>query len=407
MVLKMMRFELKKIFCKPVNRAAFLLLILLLVVISMLAVNRVSYVDENGNSFSGLHGAKQLREVKKQWEGYITEERLAEALRKNTAVNASSQARSEDIHEQDKAYAKTQGFSALIDMICSGFSDFRDYDPLKANHVKPEDLKGFYEKRISRLKVWLDSGEEEFSQAQRNYLITQYESLNTPFYYTYMDGWTAFLQNLPTFLLVIALMMGFFVSGIFSDEFQLKADSIFFSTKLGRGRAVLAKIKAGLLLVTLLYFGFVLAHTLIVLSILGFDGASCPLQLDMWESAHNITIFQAYLLMVFGGYIGALFASILAMLVSAKSRITILAVIVPFVLLCFFPFLSRIITLPHVCSLFPDRLFDIYNTIKDFVLFDIGGSAISVESILIPLYLAASILLLPVLYITYKRVQLK
>lgn len=403
----MLRFELKKIFCKPVNRAAFLLLLLLLAVISMLAINRVSYVDESGNSSSGLLGAKQLREVKKQWAGYVTEERLAEALKENAAVNTSPQARSEDIQEQNKAYSKTQGYSALIELICVSFSDFRDYDPFKVNHVKPEDLKGFYEKRVSLLKTWLASGEEEFSPAQKDYLIRQYESLSTPFYYTYMDGWIALLQNLPTFLLVMALMIGFFISGIFSDEFHLKADSVLFSAKLGRSRAILEKIKAGLLLASILYFGFVLAHTLIVLSVLGFDGASCPLQFKMWRSSHNITLFQAYLLMILGGYIGTLFASVLSMLVSAKSRITILAVIVPFVVLCFFPFLSRIITLPQICALFPDRLFDIYNTIQDFFLFDIGGSVVSVETILIPMYLAASILLLPVLYVTYKRVQPK
>ena len=58
-------------------------------------------------------------------------------------------------------------------------------------------------------------------------MIQKYEDLETPFYYEYMDGWAALLQNISTFILILALVIGFFVSGIFSDEFQAKADSIF------------------------------------------------------------------------------------------------------------------------------------------------------------------------------------
>lgn len=58
-------------------------------------------------------------------------------------------------------------------------------------------------------------------------MIQKYEELKTPFYYEYMDGWAALLQNISTFILLMALVIGFLVSGIFSDEFQSKADSIF------------------------------------------------------------------------------------------------------------------------------------------------------------------------------------
>lgn len=58
-------------------------------------------------------------------------------------------------------------------------------------------------------------------------MIQKYKELKTPFYYEYMDGWAALLQNISTFILMLALVIGFLVSGIFSDEFQTKADSIF------------------------------------------------------------------------------------------------------------------------------------------------------------------------------------
>ena len=53
------------------------------------------------------------------------------------------------------------------------------------------------------------------------------------------------LQNISIFILILALVIGFLVSGIFSDEFQTKADAIFFSARLGRNKGVLSKIVAG------------------------------------------------------------------------------------------------------------------------------------------------------------------
>ena len=39
---------------------------------------------------------------------------------------------------------------------------------------------------------------------------------------------------------------GFICAGIFADDFQTKADAVFFSTKYGRTKAVKTKILAGI-----------------------------------------------------------------------------------------------------------------------------------------------------------------
>lgn len=70
---------------------------------------------------------------------------------------------------------------------------------------------------------------------------------------------------------------------------------------------------------------------------LGADGANCPIQLDLWRSAYNVTFFQAYILIVAGGYVGTLFAAIISMIVSAAFRSTATAVIIPaYLLICLF-----------------------------------------------------------------------
>lgn len=403
--MKMFRFEIKKIFSKPKNKIAVVLLFIVLIITSILTINRVEYVDENGNHSVGILASHHLREARNEWTGYLTEDILRKVLEENAAINRSKEALSDDFVEQDKAYAKKQGIAGIIEVINSAFSGYRDYDYYAINNVSEDEVGTIYERRISTLKNWLDSGGETFTTEEKNFLIQQYENLKTPFYYEYVDGWSALLQNISTFILILALVIGFFVSGIFSDEFQIKADSIFFSSKLGRNKGVLSKIVAGFSIVSAFYILFIFLYTCIVLFVLGADGANCPIQLDLWRSVYNVTFLQAFLLIVLGGYVGTLFASLLAMLVSAITHSTTTAIIVPFIVLCAFPFLSRIMTLPQLCSFFPDQLLEIYIDIKESGFINLGGKVTTIATFIIPLYAIICLVLQPILYNTYKRVE--
>ena len=403
----MLKFEWKKVFSRPKSRIAILIMIAVLIVTSVLTTNRVEYVDENGNHSTGISAARELRAAKNEWAGPLTGDVLQEVIAENDKINHSEEAQSNDIEKQDKAYAEKQGISGILSVISSAFSAYRDFDYFAADNVSSEEVTTLYDRRVSVLKDWLDSGQENYSQQEKDFLIGRYEDLDTPFYYEYTDGWSALLQNISTFILILALIIGFLTAGIFSDEFQTKADSIFFSTRYGRSRAVLSKAGAGFLITTVFYFVFVLLYTVIVLSVLGADGADCPIQLEMWRSVYNITFFEAYLFIAAGGYVGTLLASSLAMLVSARSRSTATATIVPFIVLCALPFLSRIITLPGFCSLFPDQLLEIYVDLKESALIEIGGKVMTTAMLILPVYAAVCVILQPVLYSVYRRTQIR
>lgn len=403
----MLQFEIKKVFSKSINRITVLVMLVVLVITSILTINRVEYVDENGNRTVGMTAARNLREAENEWAGYLTEDVFREVVEKNKAIDQSEEALSKDIQEQNKAYAKKQDISGIVTVINSAFSGYRDYDYYAIDNISENEVKDIYERRITTLKEWLQSGEEQFTDDQKAFLIKQYETLKTPFYYEYTDGWAALLQNSSTFILILALVIGFLVSGIFSDEFQLKADSIFFSTKLGRSKGVLSKMWTGFCMTSVFYAVFVCLYTFIVLLSLGTDGANCPVQFDLWRSVYNITFLQAYLLIVIGGYIGTLFSSVLAMLVSAFTHSTPTAIIVPFIVLCVFPFLSRIITLPGVCSFFPDQLLEIYIDIKESGLVELGGKVMTTATVILPVYAIVCLLLQPALYKVYKGTEIK
>lgn len=270
-----------------------------------------------------------------------------------------------------------------------------------------------YEERIAKLKRELsdsEKGAKNYSKKERDFLIRQYEEFKTPLYYEYAEGWKALLdsQYLPTLMIITIVLIGFLVSGIFSDEFQYKAESVFFAARLGRSKAVAAKVEAGFLTVTLVYWSVMLLFSGIVLCVIGFDGAGCMIQTGTnWESFYNITYLQDWLLSMFGGYIGNLFILLFAMFVSVKSHSTALAVTIPFVLSCAPMFLGRVSMLTNIMNFFPDMLLRISKFLDVLLVCEVGKTVMGIYPFLIGVYLLLSILLLPVLYFNYKKVQIK
>ncbi len=409
----MLLFEVKKVLSKPLNKAALLILAAVLIIGSFLTIRDVKYIDADGNSSTGISAARHLQEEKNQWEGYLTEDVLKSVIQENTAVGTSPEAQSDDIQENNKATAMGQGISDIREMINLAFGEIDNYDYYRINNVSEDEVGSLYEQRIAGLKNYLnrDDVTEAFSEDEKEWLINKYESLDTPLYYEYADGWKALMdsQYLPTLMMITVLIIGFLVSGIFSDEFSWKADSIFFSARLGRGRAVLAKMGAGFLITTVLYWSVVLLFGLIVLAVLGFGGGGCAVQTGVsnWNSIYNTTYFQDYLLSTFGGYIGSLFIVTLAMLVSAKTHSTVFAITIPFILTCVPPFVGRLEAFARIMTLFPDQLLSINKNLEDFSLYHIGGNIFGGVTVIIPLYLILFCLVFPILFIVYRKTQIK
>lgn len=407
----MLRFEIKKVFSKTVNKIALLILVVALLVVSFFAVNSVDYVDENGTSTSGIAAARNLRNDKNQWSGYLTDNVLSEAILKNEEIIASPEYLSKDVKENDKAYAKMQGFSDIRTIINKAFCSFNEYDYYRANSVTSDEVRNLYERRITNLTEWLNSDEikDNFSKDEKEFLITQYNELETPFYYEYSDGWKALLEYAPSIMMLLVLILGFLVSSIFSNEFQLKADSIFFSAKLGRNKAINAKMRAGFLIITAVYWGTMLIYSAVVLGSLGTDGANCMIQTGLggWKSFYNITCLQDYLLTMAGGYLGSLFILTLSMLVSAKTHSTTLAVTVPFILLFIPSFFSGISVLSKGLGLLPDQLLQVSQAVNLFNLYKIGGKVVGAIPIIMILYFILYCILLPMLYSVYQKAEIK
>lgn len=407
----MILYEIKKILSRTGSKVGILVLLITLVVSCYFAVVYTTYVDKEGNEHTGIKSVKNLREEKEEWTGMMTEDYLKEIIRENNEINAVYPYDPNNLVISNMGYSMVQGFEDIKTIINCAFGEFRSYNYLKADSVTEDEVGNLYENRIQNVKTWLSSDEAmyQFSEAEKEYIIGSYETLETPFYYEPIDGWRAALEYVVTIIMITMLVLSFFVSGIFSSEFQMKADSIFFSTKYGRNKGTLSKIAAGLIVITVVYWTMILLYSLVVFSIYGTSGANCVIQISLggWKSLYHMTFIQEYLLVIIGGYVGVVFILLLSMLVSAKTHTSKIAVTIPFIMIFIQSFFGGFPNLKDVLGLLPDQLLQMNMAVSTFVLYEIGGKVVPSVPILMTIYPVLCIVLLPIMYRIYHRTEIK
>ena len=68
----MLWYEIKKVFTRTGGKIALALLAGILIVVSMIAVNFVDWVDENGDSHTGYGAVLRLQKEQSQWAVPVT-----------------------------------------------------------------------------------------------------------------------------------------------------------------------------------------------------------------------------------------------------------------------------------------------------------------------------------------------
>ena len=270
-----------------------IVLLLSLIISCYFAITNITYIDEQGVSHTGIAAARDLRTEKQKWEGTLDEEALQKVLDEYRKINEEYPIRQGDYTANMLHDSKVQGISEIKDMINIGFCEFRDFNYYRIDSVSKDEVGKLYENRVKSLEKWLGSEDAEglFDENEKAFLLERYGQLKAPLYYEDYDGWRSVLHYAQTIVMLVMLVSAFLVSGIFSNEFSWKADSIFFSTKYGRDKGTKAKLTAGLIVVTAIYWLFIALYSIIVLGVLGFGGGNVMIQTGFWywKSFYNIT----------------------------------------------------------------------------------------------------------------------
>ena len=412
--MRLLGYELKKMITKRANQVVILLLAILVAYTCNNTIRQVEWIDETGNPITGHAAATKLRQESEQWTGILDQSLLEKSLIHIKEIYSTTQ---QDLHQGGNNWTlrnKLQGIQHIADLLGSSYVDeYETYEEM-VKELKPEDLSRFYENRLTSLSDFLNKeanwGYANYTDEEKQYIIDQYRSLLVPFQVGYKEGWVQVCKQAPSLMKYCIILLGFLLSGIFADEFTWKTDSVYYNTYYGRTKSVIMKLLLGFLIITLVYWLCIGSFSLVVLCNLGADGAShliqsCP---ENWSIRYGMTFLQFYWLIVGAGYLGFLFMGFLIMWISAKTKSSIFAVLIPPLMLLLPMFLHEIYNffMRKVIGLLPHWLMDMGLALRYQYLYKVGGEVICLIPIALILYFCMTTVLVFLCYWEYRHKQI-
>lgn len=423
MKLQILKYEIKKIFCKKSSIISLILLGVCLATMMFFCISEVEYVYADGNGIKGIKAIGLLKEEKMKWNGYLTEDTIRNVLKENQAINSDSKyagideenlISESDIKLSNMKYARKQEFADIRDLINYSYEEIHSYDYRFIDKLRPDDADKFYSNRVNQLITYLSSEEvsQQLTKNEKEYLIDSAKTLTTPLKYSYADGWNKALDKSITVIFALVLVICILIAPIFSVEYQTGSDSILLSTEHGKKKGIVYKLIAGLLSTSLVYWITSFMFYGLIFMIFGFEGSDCPRQASFfgWKSFYHITNGQALCMVLLLGYLGCLFMCSFAMFLSSKVK-TSFATIIFLILIIMVPSTigKQILTgslWDKILSLFPHEMILGDNLINTYTFYDILGKVITPYQILPVLYGMLTIILLPFAYRAFKKHQI-
>lgn len=393
----MLKLELKRIFSKKINIFAIGLALILAVIFSGFAITSNPYVDGNGNENTGIMASRKLTDIRKDWKGILTEEKLEKVIEQHKSAATWS------LEEENANYGKIlQPIDDIRDFMISVLTPDSDYDQSVLDQMTEENIQdfyGIYQKNMKKMA-------EEYGKTsvQKNYLEKKYNEIKLPVEYESYSSWDTMIMYVETYSIILAIIVGFICAGIFADDFQTKADAVFFSTKYGRTKAVKTKILAGIATTVMIYCMGIILLSVICFGIMGTSGMNTPYQMYQAYSIYIMSYGQYYLLTVVCGFIASMLAAVVSMLVAAKMHTISVAVCIPFFLYCLLPFIGRALSgYTTLFNLIPTILTNVQASVKVPLIYQIGNCVFRQIPLVMVMYTVMAIALLPFIYKSFRR----
>lgn len=394
------KFELIKVWRNKKTKLVILILFLYLLITFVTRLNNVSYVDSNGNSVHGFPAVESLKKEKEKWEGVLSEEKIGEIIQFNKQVNENKD-NFENGGLTDKGYYQIQGLEDIRELINRSFGGFQNYNYYEIDALSPEKAAEFYTNRENALLSWLDStAKYNYSESEKNYFIHSFENIDTPFQYTYSDGWKKIIEFSSTLFYGIALCICILVSSVFSKEYEVKADPVFYASYFGRSKGIKSKLLAAFIMATSIYFIINIIFMVITFVVFGTKGGNNSIQTNSnyWFSIYNFTNIETVIMILFLGYLVSLMLMLFTLWISSKTRNSNAAIILSFLFIFGSGLLGQISNenkwVAKIVGLMPDKLLGGNVLLSEYTLYSFGSITIIPFVILPILYLLACMVLI-------------
>lgn len=412
--MRLLGYELKKMITKRTNQVVILLLVILIAYTCNNTIRQVEWIDETGKPITGYAAAEKLRQESEQWTGMLDQSLLEKSLICLKEIYSTSQPDSYQGGNNWVLLHKLQGIKHIADLLGSSYVDeYVVYEEM-VNELQLEDLSRFYKNRLTSLSIFLNEdgnwGSANYTDEEKQYITDRYCSLQVPFEIGYHEGWVQVSKYAPSLMKYCIILLSFSLAGIFSDEFTWKTDSVYYNTYHGRTVSVAMKLLLGFLIITLVYWLCMGSFSVVILSALGTDGAKHFIQScsENWNIRYSMTFQQYYWLILGAGYLGFLFFGFLIMWISAKTKSSVFAVLIPPLMLLLPMFLHEIYNyfMRKAIGLLPHWLMDIRQALRYQYLYKVGGHITCLIPIILILYSYLTIALIFLCYREYRHKQI-
>lgn len=399
------RYELKKILQKRFTILTMLLIYIFLIVAIGSDIVGDVYVDgvqvmsqtqwrklqqANNRALSGRRIEEGLlREAAGAWQEYLA---MAEEL----GSSPTQEERERLADTNVKVYAP---YAALI-----GYCQ-------KAVNRQGGDLlsllgeKDFYEAVDKNLQAGFERNRLE--EGEIAWWKQKQKQLERPVTYRYDEGYARLLSMVYALSLLLMLLYGVALSGVFSEERSLGCEQLLLTTRYGYGTLYFAKLAAGLTFVAASMAVVILLSIGMVFAIYGCDGFTASLAL--YRPLYPYPVSIGWFTLMQGGifFVTLLLVSLLILFLSVCFRRSIIPLAVVFLRLMMGLFfsvpkgmrvLSQLWTLLPINYLFADNAFDLR-------LLSLGGHYLTSWQVMPFVYLGISIAVVLVGKRVYGRIS--
>lgn len=326
--LELVRFELKKIFCR---KQTIIVLALAIAVAAFSAVGTViggsvSYIDESGNEMTISRYADDMLDRK---NGEALSGRVIDADLIMEAVDAYKKIPLEGNHYTASAeYQKyARKYSEIYNIVrralsLSGVEEFQN--------LTCEQAERFDEMRRENRKQAIEN--DKISERVKEYWQDCLDRAPETLTYEYSGGYYRYLIVMSTTAILAGAALANLLSGIFSCEYTSGADSLILSSKHGKGLVIGAKLFVAFTVAVLLMLLLMLISFAETGMVWGSGGGDAFLEL-LGEFPYPLTIGQSAAIYSLCFVSAGLFVAALTAVLSAYFKTPFHTVVVMAVLL--------------------------------------------------------------------------
>ncbi|MDO5444636.1 MAG: ABC transporter permease subunit [Eubacteriales bacterium] len=374
------RIELRKILCRRIT-----VVVMIIVSLLMIAMNIGEYVA----------GSKVINKAEQALEGRAVNDELLDEMR--AATDPKNVTMEDGTRMMIGVSVNDPAYQPLVDYLATIGGN---YD--KAYHMTESELEKRFRGVISE-----PMREQYLTAAEQDYWYEKLTDFSMPLTYgKIQNGWGDAVCIVYVVAILSMISIAATLSGVFSDEMQLRTDALIFSSRNGKRRLASAKLLAGITVGMLETLLILLVCVATQFTISGINGGDTSVQFFVGPTAMDMSIRRAF--WIFAGImmIIGLLLSIFAMCLSqiCRNSVAVISVMMGLWLISMLtpPYSWRLVS--QACGYLPVTFLGSW-TFSDYRMVSIFGHLFTIFEAAPVLYVFLSLLLGLLTGVSYRRYQ--